>query len=179
MHWLEAGHPLVSRQRHNGHAYARETPHAVAVQHRYKPPTLPRLLRTFGEQPHNLGTLPITRKNPKLASRLDDDVAGLGHNREPEITAQFSAKAHAPNHQKITDALAYNACVNGGFCAAKRSKSRPVEGLQARNVFDALVRSRSPVGCRLTPQHPCVLQRNPVQTVGPAPIQTAKLPDHL
>jgi len=109
MHWLEAGHPLVSGQRHNGHAYAREIPHTVAVQHRYKPPTLPGLLRTFGEQPHNLGTLPITRKNPKLASRLDDDVAGLGHNREPEITTQLPDKAHAPNHQKITDALAYNA----------------------------------------------------------------------
>ncbi len=47
---------------------------------------------------------------PMLASKLDDEVTGLGHNRESEITAQFSAKAHALNHQKPTKALAYNAC---------------------------------------------------------------------
>ena len=52
----------------------------------------------------------MTRKKPNLASRLDDEIAGLGHNREPEITAQFSAKARASNHQKNTGALAYNAC---------------------------------------------------------------------
>tara|TARA_R110001592_G_scaffold357322_1_gene660215 strand:+ start:243 stop:548 length:306 start_codon:yes stop_codon:yes gene_type:complete len=62
---------------------------------------------------------------------LDDDVAGLGHDAKPKTTTQFSAKAHAPNHQKITRALAYNACINGGFCAAKRRKSRPVEAHRA------------------------------------------------
>ncbi|WP_288353935.1 hypothetical protein, partial [uncultured Marinobacter sp.] len=42
------------------------------------------------------------------ASRLDDEVAGLGYDARPEITTQLHAKAHAPNHQKITEALAYN-----------------------------------------------------------------------
>jgi hypothetical protein len=109
MHWLEAGHPVVCGQLHNFHAYSKEASHSFAVQHRYKPPTLSGLLRTFGEQPHNLCTLPITRKNPILASRLDDDVAGLGHDAQPETTDQFDVKAPAPNHQKITEALAFNA----------------------------------------------------------------------
>jgi len=95
-----------------------------------------------------MGTLPIARKKPKRASRLDNDVAGLGHDAKQKTTTQFTAKAHAPNHQITTAALAYNACVNGGFYAAKRRKSRPVEGRQARNVFNAMVRSRSPVGFR-------------------------------
>ncbi|MBU2873460.1 hypothetical protein [Marinobacter salexigens] len=63
--------------------------------------------------PHNLGTLPITRKKPKLASRIHNDLAGLGHDAKPETTTRFAAKAHAPSHQKTTEALAYNAKHSG------------------------------------------------------------------
>ncbi len=70
---------------------------------------LPVLIRVFGERPHNLGTLPIPRKMPMLASKLGDSVAGLGNNAKPEAITEFSAKAHAPNHRKITRALAFNA----------------------------------------------------------------------
>ncbi|MGO3691507.1 hypothetical protein [Marinobacter sp.] len=48
-----------------------------------------------------------------MASKLGGEVAGLGHTREPETTAQFSAKAHAPNYPKNTRALAYNAELSG------------------------------------------------------------------
>ncbi|WP_161494505.1 hypothetical protein [Marinobacter salexigens] len=48
-----------------------------------------------------------------LTTKLGDDVAGLGHNQEPEITTEFSAKAHAPIDQKTTKALAYNAALSG------------------------------------------------------------------
>jgi hypothetical protein len=72
---------------------------------------LPDLFRIRGELPHNLGTLPITRKNPMLASRLGDDVSGLGCGTKPETITQFPAKACALNHQKNTGALAYNALI--------------------------------------------------------------------
>ena len=64
---------------------------------------------------------------------MDDDIAGLGNDAKPKTTTQFAAKAHAPNHQKITRALAYNACINGARLG------RPVDGRQAGNEFDALV----------------------------------------
>jgi hypothetical protein len=46
---------------------------------------------------------------------LDDEVAGLGYDARPEITTQLPAKAHTPNHQKITEALAYNARLTRRF----------------------------------------------------------------
>ncbi|MBK1888361.1 hypothetical protein [Marinobacter sp. DY40_1A1] len=61
---------------------------------------LPVLITVFGERPHNLGTLPITRKIPTLASKLGDRFAGLGNDAKPEATTEFAAKAHAPNYYK-------------------------------------------------------------------------------
>ncbi len=61
---------------------------------------LPVPIKFCGEQPHNLGTLPITRKMPILASNLDDRVAGLDNDAKPEATTEFSAKAYAPNYYK-------------------------------------------------------------------------------
>ncbi|WP_212747025.1 hypothetical protein, partial [Marinobacter alexandrii] len=60
-------------------------------------------------------------------SRLDDEVAGLGHDAKPETTHQFAAKAHSPNHQKTTGALAYNAERTGDLDAAKRRQGHPCD----------------------------------------------------
>ncbi|GGE63140.1 hypothetical protein GCM10011533_14440 [Streptosporangium jomthongense] len=58
-----------------------------------------------------------------LASKLGDSVAGLGNNAKPEAITEFSAKAHAPNHRKITRALAFNAELSGATSVA--SGGRP------------------------------------------------------
>jgi hypothetical protein len=44
------------------------------------------------------------------------------------FAAKPGAKAFALSPPKMKTAWAINACINGGFYAAKRSKSRPVEG---------------------------------------------------
>lgn len=98
---------MVSSPLHNSHANTKESPAPTRGQTPIQSTNLSRLLETFGEQPHNLGTLPITRKKSNLASKLDDKVAGLGNDAIPETTTQFDAKAHAPNHNKNDRSLGF------------------------------------------------------------------------
>ncbi|WP_213480240.1 hypothetical protein, partial [Marinobacter salarius] len=42
--------------------------------------------------------------------RFDAKSAALAITDSRNPYSKFSAKGHAPNHQKTTDALAYNAC---------------------------------------------------------------------
>jgi len=82
---------------------------------------LPGLLRTFGEQPHNLGTLPITRKNQcRLPNWMRSSMA-LAVTESLNLYSRFSANAHAPNHPKITRALAYNAALCGWLVAQRKT----------------------------------------------------------
>jgi hypothetical protein len=55
----------------------------------------------------------------------------LAITRVSGLCSQPDAKAFAQYQPKTHKGLAINACINGGFYAAKRRKSRPVEARRA------------------------------------------------
>ncbi len=82
-----------------------------------------------------------------LKGRLTNEtLTHTHHHPGPGSNAHTEAECRAAVSNRfgfkwrcLTAGGVHVACVNGGFCAAKRRKSCPVEGRQARNVFDALV----------------------------------------
>ncbi len=108
-HWLEAGHPMVAGHPLNTHACSKEVPHILSVQHRYKPPNYPTIskLAENGPTTFSIWLTPINK--PNLATKFGAEFDGLGNDATSEITTELTAKAFAPNHHKMTEALAYNA----------------------------------------------------------------------
>jgi len=78
--------PWWSGIRTSPHANSKEVSYKVAGMAPIRYTTLPGPFRIYGEQPHDLGTLPITRKKPKPAAKLGGGLDGLGHNSKPKLT---------------------------------------------------------------------------------------------
>lgn len=70
----------------------------------------------------------------------------LAITRVSGLTTNPGAKAFAPHLLKTHECRANNACINGGFCAAKRRKSRPVEAHRAGTNLMHLLQAYSKTG---------------------------------